>query len=195
MMAARTVGMTQPRYVVPGATVMVTRRALRRTYLFRPDEELTAAYLYCLAVTKGSLDPNNPRWPKQATLQLTLPAALSDRTADEVRDIVSAEMARRVDEAVEDMRKKGRSFMGRRGVRKASPYERATSWEPLRSTNPTFAVGQDKEARAAAVAALRAFRNAYRAALERWRAGDRDVDFPAGTWRMRVLHAANVAPA
>ncbi|MCG8554883.1 MAG: hypothetical protein MJD61_06285 [Proteobacteria bacterium] len=41
--------MTQPRYIVPGMTVMVTRRTLRRTHLFRPDPELTELYRYCLA--------------------------------------------------------------------------------------------------------------------------------------------------
>ncbi|MCG8556311.1 MAG: hypothetical protein MJD61_13625 [Proteobacteria bacterium] len=40
--------MTQPRYIVPGMTVMVTRRTLRRTHLFRPDPELTELYRYCL---------------------------------------------------------------------------------------------------------------------------------------------------
>ncbi|MCG8556200.1 MAG: transposase, partial [Proteobacteria bacterium] len=43
--------MTQPRYIVPGMTVMVTRRTLRRTHLFRPDPELTELYRYCLAVS------------------------------------------------------------------------------------------------------------------------------------------------
>ena len=43
--------MTQPRYIVPGMTLMVTRRTLRRTHLFRPDPELTELYRYCLAVS------------------------------------------------------------------------------------------------------------------------------------------------
>jgi putative transposase len=42
--------MTQPRYIVPGMTVMVTRRTLLRTFLLRPDPQLREIYLYCLAV-------------------------------------------------------------------------------------------------------------------------------------------------
>jgi putative transposase len=42
--------MTQPRYVVPGMTVMITRRTLLRTFLLRPDPKVRQIYLYCLAV-------------------------------------------------------------------------------------------------------------------------------------------------
>ena len=83
--------------------------------------------------------------------------------------------------------------MGADRVRKASPYDRAKSWEPLRGRNPRFAVGKhQKEAFFDAVAALRAFHCAYREALERWRLGARATCFPQGTWIMRVLHAAPV---
>jgi putative transposase len=39
-----------PRRVVPGMTVMITRRTLRRTHLLRPDSELNNLYLYLLAL-------------------------------------------------------------------------------------------------------------------------------------------------
>lgn len=42
--------MTQPRFVLPGDTVMVTRRTLRRHDLFRPDPAIRQLYLYALAV-------------------------------------------------------------------------------------------------------------------------------------------------
>jgi len=42
--------MTQPRFVLPGDTVMVTRRTLRRHHLFRPDPAIRKLYLYTLAV-------------------------------------------------------------------------------------------------------------------------------------------------
>lgn len=42
--------MTQPRLVLPGDTVMITRRTLRRHHLFRPDSALRQLYLYTLAV-------------------------------------------------------------------------------------------------------------------------------------------------
>lgn len=42
--------MTQPRLVLPGDTVMVTRRTLHRHHLFRPDPAIRQLYLYTLAV-------------------------------------------------------------------------------------------------------------------------------------------------
>jgi putative transposase len=42
--------MTQPRLVLAGSTVMVTRRTLRRHHLFRPDPAIRQLYLYTLAV-------------------------------------------------------------------------------------------------------------------------------------------------
>ena len=83
---------------------------------------------------------------------------------------------------------------GARGVLKTSPYERATSWEPIRSRNPTFAVGRlQKDAFFTAVAALRAFRRAYHEALAQWRRGVRSHCFPLGTWVMRTLHGVVTA--
>ena len=41
--------MTQPRFFVPDVPVMISRRALRRTHLFRPDETMNQAYAYLLA--------------------------------------------------------------------------------------------------------------------------------------------------
>jgi putative transposase len=54
--AACALCMTMPRRVVPGMTVMITRRTLRRTHLLRPDPELNNYYLYCLAVLAERYD-------------------------------------------------------------------------------------------------------------------------------------------
>ena len=42
--------MTQPRLVVPGDTLMITRRTLRRHHLFRPDSAIRQLYVYTLAL-------------------------------------------------------------------------------------------------------------------------------------------------
>jgi putative transposase len=39
---------TLPRIVRPGQTIFLTRRVVCRSYLFRPDRELTEGFLYCL---------------------------------------------------------------------------------------------------------------------------------------------------
>jgi hypothetical protein len=89
-----------------------------------------------------------------------------------------------------------RRFLGLRAVLKCSPYQRATSREPRVGRNPSFAVGPGQhEARKLAIKALQAFRKAYRAALELWRAGVREAVFPSGTWWMVRFHGAAVREA
>jgi hypothetical protein len=62
---------------------------------------------------------------------------------------------------------KGWKFLGAERAEKLSPYDRATTFKPFMSHNPMFAVGGVAGAYRAAVNALREFRAAYDAALER----------------------------
>ena len=299
--------MTQPRRILPGSTVLITRRTVRRTHLLRPDPEVSQLYLFLLAVlarhygidvhavvlmsthehlivtdTRGCLpdflrdlhrlfalgvkvlrkwegpiwdhertsivelltpealieklayvmanpvaaglvrcaqewpgiqtlpedlghknftvarpsaylDPNNPRWPEQATLHLTVPE-LPGYEAAQIQELVRRELVELERTAWANVQHAGRKFVGATRVRKASPYDRAKSWEPIRGRNPQFAVGKGQpEAFSAAVSKLRAFRRAYRDALDKWCSGLRATCFPHGTWFMRVMHAAQIA--
>ncbi|WP_437305073.1 transposase [Sorangium sp. So ce388] len=302
--------MSQPRAIVAGATYLLTRRALRRHLLFRPDAAITQLILYVLAVSanrygirvhalcamsthlhivvtdvdgvlprflqyfhrlvalgtkalrewdgpvwgheatsvvrlmtraavvekisytlanpvgaglvkrawqwpgakvlvgdlgRGVLrarrpdvyfDPSNPAWPEDAAIALTLPPTVAEHGADDFRREVAAELRRQEAEARSTIHRKGIRFLGPERVCMVSPGERATSFEPSRRINPTFAVGRGHaDARKVAAAAVRAFRTAYRDALERWRAGLRGVLFPAETWWMRVFHHVDVNDA
>ena len=139
------------------------------------------------------LDPENPIWPREATLELELPPRLR-MTGDEVRSAVAFELAQLEAVACDEVRAKGWAVLGAEKLRKLSPFQRAKSWEPLRSLNPTFAVGRNqKQAFLAAVKVIRAFRRAYQAALARWRTGAWNVVFPRETWLMRTLHGVRVA--
>lgn len=298
--------MTQPRSVVPGDTVMITRRTLRRHHLFRPDPAIRRLYLYTLAIcarqfgilvhavtlmsthehlivtdplgrypdflrrlhrlvslgtkvlrkwegptwdpeqssvvrllteqavleklayvmvnpVKAGLvrhardwpgitvlphelgrrrwtlkrpsvyfDAKNSRWPDTADLALTLPPKLQrSYDAQAVRDAVQDQLLRQERLAHREVKKRGWRVLGAERIRRLSPYRRATSFEPLRDRNPTFAVGRgQRKAFFEAVAELRAFRRAYRQALEQWRAGLRSVVFPQGTWCMCRVHGA-----
>lgn len=299
-------GMTQPRRVRPGMTVMVTRRTLRRTHLLRPDSEFNGLYKYCLQViaerhgievhaavvmsthehlvltdvsgqlprflqelhrlvalhvkllrkwegavwdhektsvvelrttqavvealayvmanpvaaglVKGAAEwpgvmtlphelgraawtvrrpsqyfcPDNPAWPETTTLTLTGPRV--DISADELRAAVQVELQALERQAHDHVRANGGNFIGRSRLATLSPLARAKSWEPLRSRNPTFAVGRgQRDEFMQAVAAIRDFREAYRSALRRWRSGLRDAVFPAETWLMRWVHGASTA--
>jgi putative transposase len=298
--------MTQPRCVLRGSTVMVTRRTLRRYHLFRPDPAIRQLYLYTLAVcaqefgvlihgvtlmsthehlvltdpqrrlpdflrrlhrlvslgTKvlrnwegptwdherssvvrlitnaavieklayvaanpvkaglvvrardwpgivalphelgrrtfvverpaGFFNPDNPKWPARVALKLTLPPALErSYEPDVIREAVAGELDRQEKSARSEWRAQGRRVLGPKRVRRLSPFCRATSVEPLRGRDPTFAVGRGQRRIFFEVAAqVRAFRRAYRAALEQWRAGLRTVVFPQGTWEMCRAHGA-----
>ncbi|KYF55652.1 transposase [Sorangium cellulosum] len=150
--------------------------------------------LGALSATRPSayLDPENPHWPEEVTLPLSLPPVI-EHNAEGFRQQVAAELERHEAQAHAQMQQLGRRFLGAERASKISPYERATSLEALRERNPTFAVGREQgDAWRIAGAAVRAFRASYRAALERWRAGVRSVLFPAGTWWMHTFHGASV---
>jgi REP element-mobilizing transposase RayT len=301
--------MTQPRYVVPGDTILITRRTLRRHHLFRPDSAIRQLYLYALAISarqfgilvhavtlmsthehlivtdprgrypeflrrlhrlvslgtkvlrkwegptwdpeqtsvvrllteqaiieklayvmanpvkaglvrhaqdwpgiivlprelgrrtwtlrrpKAYFNAKNRQWRDTIELTLTLPPSLRrSHSAETLREAVQKELERQEREAHQEVKKRGWRILGAERVRRLSPYRRATSFELLRDRNPTFAVGRgQRKAFFQAVAELRAFRRAYRAALEQWRAGLRSVVFPQGTWCMCRVHGA-VAP-
>ena len=139
----------------------------------------------------GYFDADNPQWPDVATLALTMPQ-LSMSDADS-RQAVAAELKAQEAEARAHLRAKGWHFLKRVRLRTLSPFTRARSREPLRARNPTFAVGRGQRAAfLAAVAAVRAFREAYRAALQSWRSKLRAALFPPETWLMRWLHGAAI---
>jgi len=113
----------------------------------------------------------------------------------EARRAVATELDAQQREARAQVRSKGRTFLERARLQLLSPFQRAKSWEPLRGRNPTFAVGRgQREAFFDAVLVVRAFRQAYRNALQAWRGGVRDVRFPGETWLMRYLHGAATGP-
>ena len=138
------------------------------------------------------LDQESEQWPEQATLTLTMPAIIKEAFSDPVA-LIKNEYEQLQQRARQELAAKGRTFMGPERVMKASPYQRAKSWEDIRGLNPTFAVGREQhDARKRAVAALKTFRQGYRDALELWRAGKRTVRFPKGTWWMATFHGSAV---
>jgi hypothetical protein len=134
----------------------------------------------------------NPRGKLPAEVQISVeapPAALQvPGWARRLRD----EIARRVGEARREMKALGRRFVGRAGVLATSIEERAKSREVKWAIVPRVAA-VIVEARVEMLRVVREFQAAYAGALEAWKAGDRDVVFPAGTWWMGVHHGARVA--
>jgi len=163
----------------PGVTVLPQELGRRKWKVKRPD---------CY------FDPDSPQWPDEVELELTLPPALRHVYTDaQIRDAVALELTHQERLARAEVKERGWKVLGSERARRVSPYRRATSFEPIRGRNPTFAVGRgQRKAFFAAVAELRAFRRAYCDALEQWRGGLRQVLFPTGTWAMRCVHGAAV---
>jgi hypothetical protein len=150
--------------------------------------------VWCIERPSFFFDPENESWPDQIELHISLPPAASAfGSTENFRELVRREVERLSAEARLEVQNRGWTFLGVDRCTKLSPFRRAHSREPIRSLNPTFAVGRGQTRnRKAAVTRLRQFRNEYRAALDSWRMGNRNVFFPQGTWLMRALHAAEI---
>lgn len=118
--------------------------------------------------------------PARAVLRLEAP--WGERRFAELVAVRVAEKERRAREA---LREAGRGWVGVWRVL-ATPWREAAARPEGRGRGPVVAA-RDAVVRAARLAARWAFRVAYGAALARYRAGEREVEFPYGTWAMRVL--------
>ncbi|MBK9265976.1 MAG: transposase [Polyangiaceae bacterium] len=160
------------------------------------------AYVLANPVAAGAvLDPDEwpgaktyfdaTKWPEVVELPIDLPPMIAEADAEAFRDDVAQALAREVEEARKTIAPE--NVLGPKRAATISTETRSKAPEPMRKLNPTFAAGRGCGAIAAAAArAVKAFRAAYRAALERWCMGDRDVAFPEGTWWMRVFHSVNI---
>lgn len=130
--------------------------------------------------------------PAVASLQLHAPAALGAVTGlvATVREL----LRQAEDRAAAVLAAAGRAFLGVARALAQRPTARPSTVEPRRTLRPTFAT-KDPRRQLEAVRRLKAFLQAHKAALIAWRQGLRDVDFPAGTYLMRVLHAARCTAA
>jgi hypothetical protein len=126
-------------------------------------------------------------WPDEAVLVMARPAGYDELGDDEL----AAKIADAIREREETFRKQydaeGRPFLGRRGVLGQSRYARPKSREPRFRISPKVAC-RNKWRRIERLRANKAWRHDYAVSLADWRAGKRDVVFPAGTYLMRVVH-------
>lgn len=129
-------------------------------------------------------------WPDEIELEMTRPPGFEH--------LSDAEMAIKVREAIREAEDRFRAertgFIGRRGCKQTDRYARAkTPEKKKRRKIPTVACA-DENLKELELARERAWRARYARRLARWCAGERDVEFPHGTYKMRVLHGVNVAP-
>ena len=144
---------------------------------------------------RGTLTAERPRvWfkdkaPKKVTLRWTVPPGF--QTKGSYLGALQALVAGRLTELRTAFRRRGRSYLGETQVRKTRVSDRPKTKKQRFGRNPTFSA-QTRKAWLDAMKRLRAFRRAYRAAYAAWCSGDRDTEFPLGTWWV-VRHAGATA--
>jgi putative transposase len=121
------------------------------------------------------------------TLELVIePLPLGDGMRPrEITERLGKAIAERECELRAQFRRDGKSFRGVAAVLAQRPTDTPTSREPTRRLSPLVAI-RDKWRRIEILQRIKAFWDDYRQALDAWRAGDRDVIFPAGVYKMRV---------
>lgn len=135
--------------------------------------------------------------PKRVTLELTKPACFAHVSDESYRAQIEAAVKHHVDQIHHELTERGEfQFRGPRAVaaQADAPLESAGPTRPDRGLTPRLA-GRNRARRIEELTALKTFDVAYRAARERWCQGDRDVEFPPGTYWLRVFHGARTAAA
>lgn len=126
----------------------------------------------------------NGSMPESEVLHLTTPPGF--HSSEDFRTELSASVATLEEHA---RREVGGAFLGVAVVLAQKPTARPRPGEPRRGLNPRVAC-RDKWKRIEALGRLCEFLSAYRAAWKAWCTDKPDVQFPAGTYQLRVLHGA-----
>jgi hypothetical protein len=129
-------------------------------------------------------------WRDEVALPLVMPGALGAYPGGEELALrVLARLVRlREHYAAVEAKKQDKKFQGAQRCVRTKHTVRASSWEEFGARVPRFAAAGDRATLHAAYERYRRFVADYRLCLTRWRAGDRNVVWPHGTWQMRVLH-------
>ena len=164
----------------------------------------------CRYVLRPPLGIDRVRWREDGLVELSLPRPWSDGTTSlrfepltfigrlvplvppalepldrpAFAQEFQARVAAREAAIREQMASAGRGFMGAHEVRRQRRDARPKTHELRRGRHPVVA-SRDRAHRLGALKRLRRFRDAYRAALERWRKRTGPVCFPEGTYKMR----------
>jgi REP element-mobilizing transposase RayT len=127
----------------------------------------------------------NGNMPEHTTLELVAPACFDDEEPRALAKRLRAAASLREAEWRRHAKKNRIRFLGAERVLKQRATDSPLTIAPRRGLSPRIAA-KDKWRRIEALRRLKSFVQAYRNAWSMWRAGFRDVEFPAGTYAMRV---------
>ncbi len=135
--------------------------------------------------------PERSDLPEEVELKISKPPCFGGQTAREYRDRFRSLLTELEQEEQHRRATEGMPFTGAAAAKKAHPSKRAKQARSI-AINPRVAASC-KEIRRRMLQRTRDFRRAYFEALKTWSGGDHSVEFPAGTWWMRVHHGAACA--
>jgi putative transposase len=130
--------------------------------------------------------------PEAAELELTVPPAFS--SAEEFRELVSDALRALEEQHQQEVASQGRRFLGPVRVLAQNPFAHPAAGEPRFELKPRIAA-RDKWRRVEGLLRLKSFLRAYRQSWLDRRAGTTDVQFPAGTYLLRIMHGVQCAGA
>jgi hypothetical protein len=137
-------------------------------------------------------------YPESVVLEVTLPRALVEEYGEVgARQIVACRVEDLCEAAHYEARERGWRIGRAEDAPFLDPNDSPKTPTPKSFTTPTWAAGGDMDAARAARRARREFILAYRAAWLVWKTREDQravVEFPCGTYAMRVVHACATAP-
>lgn len=132
-------------------------------------------------------------WPEYAVLRFARPPGFDELSDSELVGLIAIATAAKEEEARREACRRNIRFIGRRALRRQSRYDYPTSKAPRFGLKPHVAA-KSKTVRIESLRENRRWLDDYSEALARYRAGETDVEFPFGTYKMRVLFGVRCRP-
>jgi REP element-mobilizing transposase RayT len=169
--------------------------ARRPTFFFRQPHEEGQDQDDTAAGRARRRYPPRDLTPAEVRLRLSRPPGFLELDDEALRALVARRVAARVDELHQQHRREGRGpALGRDAALLQRPTDTPGSSAPTFGLNPRLAC-RDRWRRVERLQGLVQFWRDHHEASVRFRAGERDVVFPAGTWLYRVVYGARCRPA
>jgi len=131
--------------------------------------------------------------PEQVDLNIEPPPQFQDMSDQEYEQLVLDELDKREREIRKEMELMGHSFLGVREVMRQRRSSSPRAREKRFGINPRIAA-KNKWLRMEAIQRHKEFLLEYREAFKRWKGGDREVVFPAGTYALRIHAGVRCRP-
>jgi len=168
----------------------LVRRGAEWPGLWTAPEQIGVAKLTARR-PKAFFDPRS-YLPESVELELVPPRSFA--SGEEFRALVSGALRDLEEEHQQKVVSEGRRFLGAARVQAQDPFARPPVGEPRFQLKPRVAA-RDKWRRIEGLHRLKSFLREYRRSWRDRRAGLPAVQFPAGTYLLRIMHAVQCAGA